>query len=223
MRRMQVLRLCGWPGAAKRLYRRCAWTAGLGVILAMLLQEGILWRSGQLTWQTGLPLHLCSLMGVVTLPMLLTGNAWLWHFALYAGMPGAALALVFPAVMATPWPRWTAFGFYTMHALLVFAPLLPLGLGRKPACRGAAQAWLMLLTAGVIAMVVNALAGSNYLFLAYPLAGTPLTLLARDGLWRYRLNLAVLSALVMALEGCTVLLRTRKKGHVTLPKIETEE
>lgn len=198
VRRMTLLRRCGCLVPAQRLYRRCAWGIGLGVWGMMLAQEGILLLSGQLSLRTGLPLHLCSALGGITLPMLLSRKEWLWHTSLYLSLPGTLLALIFPAIAPTPWPQLTALTFHGMHVLVFLAPLLPLGLGMCPRPLGAAQAWLTLLLLGGAALVVNMLLGSNYLFLAYPVEGTPLSYLARFGLWPYRLLLAGLSGLLLA-------------------------
>ena len=216
LRRMIFLRRCGWPGSAQRLYRKGAWAIGLTVYAAMALQEMMLLGSGQLTWQTGLPLHLCSMMGLLTLPMLLTRNRALWHAALYLGMPGAALALLFPAVIETPWPRLTALGFHMLHVLVFLAPLLPLGLGERPEPRGAVQAWLILALAALMAMAVNGLLGSNYLFLAGAVPGTPLMSFARWGVWWYRGILAGVCTLLIALgAGLTALLDAGATGPKT--------
>ena len=188
------------PDAAERPYRRAAWTLGLTVCAAMAVQEGVLLLSGMLTWQTGLPLHLCSMMGVLTLPMLVFRRRFLWHLSIYLGLPGAALALIFPAVLPTPWPVATELSFFVLHAGLVLAPLLPLGLGWRPSPRGAAEAGGFLLTAGLAVIAVNARLGSNYLFISHPVPGTPLELLARQGLTVYRLALAGLCAVCLAAE-----------------------
>ncbi len=216
VRRMTFFRRCGWPGAAHRLYRRASWLTGGGIWCAMLLQEWVLWRSGQLTWQTGLPLHLCSMMGVLALPMLLTENRLLWHFALYAGMPGALLALIFPAVLDTPWPELTQLGFHSLHALLFLSPLLPLGLGKQPEGAGVLHAWIILLGAGCAVMVVNGLLGSNYLFLAGPAPVAPMLFLAQKGIWLYRLALVLLSALVIGAQGI-VMYRLSRCGFCKVP------
>lgn len=198
------MRRCEGEKAARQRYRRAAWLMGGGVWLAMLVQEWTLWRSGMLAWSTGLPLHLCSAMGVLTLPMLLTESSFLWHAALYAGMPGAMMALLFPAVAGTAFPWLTRCAFCTMHALILLSPLLPLGLGRKPKPSGALQAGSFLVMLGSAAMMANRLSGGNYLFLAGAIPGTPLMLLAQGGIWRYRAGLALLAALVLAGEGLCV-------------------
>lgn len=201
---LRALRRAPSAGTALRLYRRTAWGLGCVILLAMAAQEVILLLAGQLTWATALPLHLCSLMGVTALPALLSRRDTLLHALFYAGLPGALLALAFPAVAQTPWPGWTAFFFHLMHAGLVCAPLLPWLTGWRPRPEGALQAWLFLLGAGAMAMAVNALTGGNYLFLSGPVAGTPLMALARWGRPVYRLLLALLAAALLAGEGLIV-------------------
>lgn len=200
MGRVRRLRGAGEPGRAMALYRRAAWTLGLTVYGAMAVQEGVLWAAGMLTWRTGLPLHLCSMMGLLALPMLVSGRRFWWHLSLYLGLPGAALALIFPAVLPTPWPLTTKLSFFAMHAGLVLAPLLPLSLGRRPSPRGALAAGGFLLAAGLAVMALNDRLGSNYLFVSGAVPGTPLESLARRGMAGYRLGLAGLCAALLTAE-----------------------
>ena len=201
MRRMHRLRQSGKEKQALRVYRCAAWALGGVVYAAMAVQEGVLLASGMLTWQTGLPLHLCSMMGVLTLPMLVSRNRFLWHLSIYLGLPGATLALFFPAVLATPWPIVTQGSFFALHVGLMLAPLLPLSLGWKPSPWGAAAAGVFLLAVGMGVMALNDRLGSNYLFVSWAVPQTPLMELARWGTGAYRALLAVLCALLLALEG----------------------
>ena len=210
MQRTRSLRAGGAPQAAARLYRRTAWTLGLTVYGAMAVQEGVLLASGMLNWRTGLPLHLCSMMGVLSLPMLLSGRRFLWHLSLYLGLPGAALALIFPAVLATPWPLVTELSFFILHAGLILAPILPLCMGRRPSPRGAVAAGAFLLAVGCVVMAVNDRLGSNYLFVSWAIPGTPLAWLARWGMAGYRALLAALCALLLAGEAAGVCLIGRR-------------
>lgn len=200
MRRVRRLRERGDAGAAARLYCRAAWGLGLTVYAAMAVQEGVLLAADMLTWQTGLPLHLCSMMGVLSLPMLLSGRRFLWHLSLYLGLPGAAMALLFPAVLPTPWPMITELSFFVLHAGLILAPILPLCLGGRPSPRGAAAAGGFLLAAGLAVIEINERLGSNYLFVSWAIPGTPLEWLGRWGMAAYRMLLAALCALLLALE-----------------------
>ena len=201
MRRIVFFRRCGFLRAALRRYRRLSLVLGLTIWCAMMTQEAVLLFSGMLTWQTGLPLHLCSLTGLLSLPMLMTQNGLLWHFSLYLGLPGAALALLFPAVPQTDFPQLAHISFYLLHACLMLAPLIPLSLGKRPTLRGAAETWIALMVLGAAVMAVNALLGSNYLFLHWPVAGTPLSWLSRQGEGMYRAYLALLATLLLAAEG----------------------
>ena len=204
MRRIIFWRRMGFPRTARRLYRLFAWSLGLGTWLSMLVQETVLLLSGLLTWQTGLPLHLCSLMGLISLPMLLSGNRLLWHASLYLGLPGALAALLFPAILETDYPQLTVVSFHAMHVCLLLAPFLPLSLGRMPSPRGAGSAWGLLLLLGCVALTVNALLESNYLFLSWAPPGTPLALLTGGGRTAYVLTLTALSALLLALEAAAM-------------------
>lgn len=201
-----------------RAYRRFAWLLGLLIAGAMLIQEGVLLLSGLMTWANSLPLHLCSLMGVLTLPMLLTRRRTLCSAALFLGVPGAVLALVFPAVLATPWPILTAAAFHTLHAGLICAPLLPIALGWRPVPSDALRAGGVLVAAGLLALLVNPVCGGNYLFLAGPIAGTPLAWLGQWGLLPYRLLLAGLAAFTLAAEaGIVALIRKGERPARALP------
>ena len=212
LRRMVFLRRCGCLIPAKRLYRRGAYALGGLIWAAMLTQEIILLGAGLLNWRTGLPLHLCSLTGLITLPALATENRTLWQMTVYLGMPGALLALLFPSVVETPWPQLTALAFHTMHALVFLTPLLPLGLGWQPDAAGALRSWLAVMVLGLGVLAVNALLGSNYLFLGWPVEGTPLTALATRGLGLYRLALAGICTGVIALEGLAAWLAGRLRA-----------
>jgi len=188
------------PDRAEQLYQCGAYGLALVIYGSMAVQEGVLFLSCQLTWDTALPLHLCSLMGALSLPMLLTRHPLLLNASLFAGVPGALLALIFPAVLETRFPRVTEAAFFALHAALVCAPLLPMAAGWRPRPSGAAMAFLLLLMAGAAAQLANDLTGSNYLFLAGPVDGTPLMWLSRWGLPVYRLLLALLAGLVLAAE-----------------------
>ena len=210
MRRILFLRGCGCPAPARRLYMRAAWCLGITAYAAMAAQELILLLDGRLHWSNALPLHLCSLMGLLTLPMLLTRRRMLWHWSLFLGMPGAALALLFPSILATSQPEVTALAFHLLHCVVLLAPLLPFSLGIRPRPSGAVCSMLFLLVLGFIDLGVNALTGGNYLFLEAPASGTPLAWMARRGVSAYRLMLAGATLLVLGAEALAVWLAERK-------------
>lgn len=208
IRRIRLLRACGYVLAARRLYQQCAWALGGGAYAAMLVQEVILLAAGKLTWRNGLPLHLCSLMGLLCLPMLLSRKPLLWQLSLYLGLPGALLALLFPAVAETPWPRLTELAFFAMHCCILLAPLLPLCLGQRPTPLGALWAFGALVLMACSALAVNALTGGNYFFLN----GSPFPWMNRWGITAWRVTLACVSALVLLGEGVLVRVYQAKRG-----------
>ncbi|MBE5804833.1 MAG: TIGR02206 family membrane protein [Clostridiales bacterium] len=208
MRRIALWRRCGYTRAARRLYLGTSWLLGGGAYAAMATQEGILLASGQLAWSNALPLHLCSLMGLLTLPMLLTRRRILWHISLYLGLPGALMALLFPAVLETPWPRATELAFHTMHCCVLLAPLLPFSLGVRPSPRGVAWALISLALLTCVALGANAVTGGNYLFLN----GSPIGWMNRWGLGAWRGALAALVLTVLASEAFAVFLLQQKRG-----------
>lgn len=214
IRRIRFLRRCGCLAPARRLYRRTAWCLGLTAYAAMAAQELILLSDGLLRLSNALPLHLCSLMGLLTLPMLLTQSRLLWHWTLYLGMPGAALALLFPAILETSMPEATALAFHLLHCTVFLAPILPLGLGMRP--RPAGAVWSAALLAGLscAAMGANALTGGNYLFLEAPVVA-PLARMARHGPAAYRLALAGCALLVLGMEALAVWLMTRRRRKLS--------
>lgn len=208
LRRLRLLRACGYALAARRLYRRCALALGGTCYAAMLVQEAILLWAGLLTWRNGLPLHLCSLMGLLSLPMLVTSSGLLWHLSLYLGLPGAAVALLFPAVVETPWPRLTELAFAVMHCCVLLAPLLPLCLGARPRPIGALWAFGALTLMASAALAANGLTGGNYLFLN----GSPIPWMNRWGLASWRVMLACAALLVLLGEGVLVRIIQIKRG-----------
>lgn len=211
-RRAALMRGAGFFRKARQMERCVAVTLGLTVLAAMLCQEAVLWRCGLLSWRTGLPLHLCSMMGLLTLPMLLSGRDSLRTLCFYLGMPGALAALVFPAVLVTPWPRLTQLSFFVMHAGVALAPLVPFMSGWRPAPRGAVLAGIFLTLMAAAAAWVNGMTGGNYLFLSLPAAGTPLAALANHGLLVYRLRLYAAAVAVLAAEGLAVKAIWHRRG-----------
>lgn len=200
-RRIRMLRCTGYRAASRRLCFGVSLVLGATVYTAMLAQEMILFRCGQLNWRTGLPLHLCSCMGLLSLPMLLSRNQHLAHLLLYLGAPGAAVALMFPAVANTPWPQVTEVSFVVMHVAVLLSPVLMLLTGWRPGRLGALEAALFLGAMALVAMAINALTGGNYLFLQMPPPGTPLCSLAVQwGLGAYRAVLASLALAVVLAE-----------------------
>lgn len=197
-------RTLGHMGACRRVYHRYGLFIGLGVYTCMTLQIYLASKTGVASIHTVLPLHLCSMVGVLTLPMLLTKNQGLWEFCLYLGVPGSAMALVFPAMLQTPWPDTMALGFLGLHGLIFWAPFLPLALGKRPRPRGIAAVFiwgnLFLAFVGIFNYIFN----TNYLFLRTAPKNTPLDWFFKHGMFSYLGFMEGAAALVLCIEALLV-------------------
>lgn len=131
--------------------------------------------------RTLLPLHLCSLSAFITLYALATGNTACYHFCWYLGMPGAALALLFPAVEPSSWPNIMVTSFMLTHALVAFAPMLWIVQGQHPDSDAAGRVLLLGNVFLVLVYILDKLLHANYMFLLWAPAGTPLAWMERTG------------------------------------------
>ena len=122
-----------------------------------------------------LPLHLCALAIYIGFLHSLRGGELTGQFLYAFCMPGAVCALLFPDWSAYPAFHFMSVSSFTLHILLVGYTLMLVAGGelrpdtrRAPACLG-----IMLLIA-VPVYVFDRLMGTNYMFLNWPLPGSPL-------------------------------------------------
>ena len=160
MLRIRMLRHVGQIRAARSLYGRYALLLGGAALCAMGGQLALLGVNGMLHLGTALPLHLCSLMGVLLYPALRCGSRRLWEISLYLGVPGGMGALLFPAILSCDQPMLMAFCFHLLHCTVVIGPWLPLSLGWRPRPSGAAVAFGFLFLHACVALSLNHLAGT---------------------------------------------------------------
>ena len=149
-----------------RLYMAYALCISLGTTAAILLLEG--------RWKEALPLHLCGLSAVLAVLSAIRPRVWMLDFLWYLGMPGALLALVFPAPAVSRFHFAMNLSYAVTHLLILIIPLVLIVQGLRP---GRGKAAAMMLRLNLIALpvfAVNRLLETDYLFLAAPPAGTPL-------------------------------------------------
>ena len=162
--------------------------ASLGVTLALLVWEG--------RWQEAIPLHLCSLSALAAIALAFSPCQALLDSLWYLGMPGAALALVFPTPAVSVLQALLDTSYIVTHALILVIPSLRMARGMRPQ-RGRSLAMMgMLLVIAAVAGAVNRWLGTDFLFLAAPPAGTPLEAVFEAG---YPAYLAFLFAMMLAL------------------------
>lgn len=200
IRRIRFWRAVGEHRHARRLQKDASVAVSALVPLCMATQIFLLWKMGLAGVGTVLPLHLCSFTGFLMPFMLLTHSVGLLEFTLFLGVPGALAALIFPAVMPSPWPIIMEGAFFSLHALISLAPFLRMANGDRPRpmALGRVFLWgniLLLLVTGV-----NSIFKTNYFFLRNAPTGTPLYLLQSMGQAAYIAALEMAALVVLKLE-----------------------
>ena len=195
----------GWTAwAYRRRWRAFPTVIRAGLALSMAGQWALLALDGQWSAQTALPLHLCAVSALLCMPAGLWRSRRALAWQLHLGAPCAALALCFPAVIASSRPALMELCFFSLHALILCAALWQAAdaLARReplPADgRGtlvAANAYLAVVSA------FNRAFDTNYLFLRRAPAGTPLATMAAGGAAGYLAALELGTILLLTLTG----------------------
>ncbi len=148
---------------------RRTWRYGLAAVL--LVDEAIwhVWNVGTGKWslQTTLPFHLCSVFVFLSAVMLIRKDRRIYEFAYFLGIAGATQALLTPDAGPYGFPHLRFFQVMISHGCIVTAAIY------MTAVEGFRPTWSSLrrvLVGGNLYMVavglVNAVLGSNYLFIA---------------------------------------------------------
>lgn len=162
--------------------------ASMGTTLMLLVLEG--------RWREAIPLHLCSVSALCAMALALRPRQATLDFLWYLGMPGAALALVFPAPAISRWQGLMSASYGITHAMILIIPGMLMVRGMRPR-RGRTPAMLLQLHALALpAWGINRVLGTDFLFLMAPPAGTPLQAVFD---WGYAPYLLALEAMMIAL------------------------
>ncbi len=140
------------------------------VLTVLLLADELLkyvftLATGQFEWQF-LPFHMCSINLFVCLWYTLRPNQVAGNILYALCLPGAFVALIFPSWQALPIFNMMHLHSETVHIMLVLYPVLLLAGGFRPDVKQLPKAFGFLLGAGVLAMCLNKLWGTNFMFLA---------------------------------------------------------
>ncbi|MDD3335737.1 MAG: YwaF family protein [Eubacteriales bacterium] len=169
----------------------------LGLLLSMMSQLWLLHLDGLLTIQTGLPLHLCGFMGLLSIWMLWLPGAWSYHFSLLLGSPCAFLALCFPAVIRCSYPLWMSLSFHRLHVLILCTALFFMA-QQKPLPKDGRYSFLLGNGYLLFVAIFNRAFSTNYLFLSFAPVGTPLALLFERGSVFYLCSLELLAMVTIS-------------------------
>lgn len=145
-----------------------------------------------------LPLHLCSLAGFLSLLHAYRKWEWLDQTIYSICLPGTVFALVFP-----DWTRYPAIHFISIEGFLFHAGIVLYAVCQItsrsiiPSLRKIWKAFLFLAIAAFGVWLFDKKIGTNYMFLNWPPAGSPLEwMAARIGNPGYLAGYAVLVVLI---------------------------
>lgn len=166
--------------------------AGLIALIAGLeIARGI--ASGGLRLQEVLPFHLCDMAMLLAIYALLTRDRRVAELLWFWAGSGTLLAMVTPDLYLD-FPSWQFVLFFGLHGLVVASTLvLVFGFALHPRPGGPRRAFLFTLGYALAVGAVNAIFGTNYMFLCRK-PGNP-TLLDALGPWPAYLGSAALIAL----------------------------
>ena len=143
-----------------------------GLAIAILLNE-ISWHlwtivTGGWSIQTMLPLHLCSVMNYVSIATLLTKSPILYQLCYFLGIGGAIQALLTPDLRQYGYPHFLFFQTFISHGLLITTALYMTVIEKyQPSLRSLPTMLIGFNVYLFFVAIVNALIGSNYLFISH--------------------------------------------------------
>ena len=127
----------------------------------------IAWYAGRgIPWVHLLPLHLCDAAALVSGIMLLTGNRFLFELNYFWGLGGTTQALLTPD-LSEGFPSTGYFLFFISHGLVMLGLAFGLIVLRfRPTLKSILRVFLATVAMSLLAGGVNALAGTNYMYMA---------------------------------------------------------
>ena len=191
-------------GTRSRVLTLAMALCGLLMLASTLVTEVILALQGR--FAEAIPMHLCSIASIAAMLVSIGARGMALDFLWYLGMPGATLALLFPAPAISRWQALFNVSYVATHALILIIPALAMLGGDWPRRGRALRMMLLLQVIAMTAGIFNHALGTDFLFLSAPPAGTPLVGVYRRG---YAAYLLTLEGLMFALLLLMQAIRTR--------------
>lgn len=125
------------------------------------------WTTGQWTIQKMLPLHLCAVMVYLSAIMLIAKSYYLYQFLYFIGIGAATQALLTPDAEIWGFPHFRFFEIFISHGAIVTAAIYMTIVERyRPYWKTILHVAVWLNVYMLFVGFVNALIGSNYLWIA---------------------------------------------------------
>ena len=170
-----VVLFCAWYRKLSTTGRMC-WKRMIAVLLIAdeLFKLTVLLLGGNLSWFY-LPFHLCSINIFLILWHAIRPNRHLGSFLYTVCIPGALVALLFPAWDVLPITSAMHIHSFTAHILLALYPIVLTAAGEiRPTLRQLPSCLGMLAVLAALVYGINLLLGTNFMFLMYAEVGNPL-------------------------------------------------
>ena len=167
----------------------------MGAALVLSLAATMAMMAAQGRAREAIPLHLCGLSALAAAAVAFGARGFALDFLWYVGLPGALLALIFPAPAISRWQTALKLSYAATAAPVVLTPLAVVARGARPGRDGAPLTLIALQAAGLAAFFVNRALGTDFMFLCAPPAGTPLEAVFA---WGYLPYLCALEGLMLA-------------------------
>lgn len=166
-------------GIARRLAGAAPTVIARGLAGLLLANELTYWtiRISQIGvdgWiRNHMPLHLCGVAVWLTAWVLLSRHDKAFQVVYFWGLVGSANAVLTPGGLAVDFPEYRFFQYFIAHSGIVVGVLYATwGLGMRPTLRSLFRAFGYLLGFAALVGAVNALLGSNFMWLSGPPPGT---------------------------------------------------
>lgn len=162
---LAVLRLRGADERSRTRFRY-----GLA---AVLLIDELFWHlwnltTGQWSIQKTLPLHLCSVFVFLCAIMLVTKSYRIYEFAYFLGIAGATQAILTPDLGIYDFPHFRYFQVFLSHGAIVTSAVYMTAVeGFRPTWGSLKRTIIWSNVYMLVVGVINALIGSNYLYIAH--------------------------------------------------------
>ncbi len=135
--------------------------------------------SGEWSVSWTLPIQLCDLSVFLSVLVLITKNKYLSEVLYFWGLGGATQAVLTPDMGNHTFPHFVFYQFFVSHGLILLTCLFIISVHRfRPTFKSVIRVFVITNLYAAVIMLVNALTGSNYLFLRYkPQGGSIMELL----------------------------------------------
>lgn len=177
--------------------RRSVRLAMITIIVLEIIRETWAAVIGHYDFSRHLPLHLCGVMIFIEALAVFTEKPFFKEFSYAVGLPAAAMALITPEPSGYPFWNIQYLQSIFVHALIALIPLLWIcGDGFRPNIRALPKMLALLAGLAAFCFGLNFLLNSNYMFVRFAPADTPIQLFDKLVGWPWYIGLLLVTVFV---------------------------